>query len=50
MRDRGLLQAIVVLLFGGLRPNAEMLKLEWDDIQKWTRDIERRRRPVEEQE
>ena len=33
MRDRGLLQAIVVLLFGGLRPNAEMLKLEWDDIE-----------------
>lgn len=28
-RDRGMLQAIIVLLYGGLRPNAEMLLFEW---------------------
>ena len=33
MRDKGMLQAVVVLLFGGLRPNAEMLKIDWDNIE-----------------
>ena len=30
-RDKGMLQAITVLVFGGLRPNAEMLSFEWRD-------------------
>ena len=33
MRDRGMLQAMVVLLFAGLRPDAEMLKLTWDHLE-----------------
>jgi integrase len=31
LRDRGVLQGIVVLLFGGLRPTSEMLRFRWSD-------------------
>lgn len=33
-RDKGMLQAIAVLVFGGLRPNAEMMKLQWSDYDR----------------
>ena len=30
-RDKGMLQGILVLIFGGLRPNAEMMKFQWSN-------------------